>query len=216
MNIRSLPKNYGELVRLFAVLETRFDVIILTAIGTRIITTVQCTMGDYQFYHTIPASNMYSGAAIYIRKDISYVCIMDELKIEKTGHCPWCEMEIRYLKFTYDEKKLIVGGIYHHPSGNIKHVLSDLETALDKIPQGIPVILVGDINIDIVKYDHAEYLQYMTISLSNQFLPYITLPSRIAEYPTTCIDHIFIILQQICFKILKLPLIICGNMLVLS
>ena len=55
MNIRSLPKHYGELFCLLSVLETRFDVIILTEIGARNKTTVQCIMDNYQFYFTIPA-----------------------------------------------------------------------------------------------------------------------------------------------------------------
>ena len=97
MNIGSPPKYYGELFRLFAVLETRFDISILTTIGAHIIITVQCTMGDYQFYYRIPANYMYSGVVIYFRKDISYACIMDELKIEKTSHCPKVEMESLYL-----------------------------------------------------------------------------------------------------------------------
>ena len=150
-------------------------------------------MDNYQFYFTIPVNNMYGGVGIYIRKDLTDVCMMDELKIEKTCHCPSCEMESLYLKFTYHKKKFIVGGIYRHPNVNVKHhFISDLETALDKIPEEITVILAGDINIDIIKYDNAETLQYLTTLLSNRFLPYITLPPRITEYSATCIDHMFI------------------------
>ena len=192
MNIRTLPKHYGELLCLLSALETRFDVIILTEIGARNITTVRCIMDNYQFYFTIPANNMYGGVGINIRKDLADACMMDELKIEKTCHCPKCEMESLYLKFTYHKKKFIVGGIYRHPNGNVKHFMSDLETALDKIPEEITVILAGDINIDIIKYDNAETLQYLTTLLSNRFLPRITLPTRITEYSATCIDHMFI------------------------
>ena len=109
MNIRRLPKHYGDLFCLLSVLETRFDVIILTEIGARNITTVQCIMDNYQFYFTIPANNMYRGVGIYIRKDLADICMMDDLKIEKTCHCPRCEMESLYLKFTYHKKKFIVG-----------------------------------------------------------------------------------------------------------
>ena len=89
--------------------------------------------------------------------------------------CPRCEMKSLYIKFTYHKKKFIIGGIYRHPNGNVKHFISDLETALDKIPEEITVILAGDINIDIIKYDNAETLQYLTTLLSNRFLPYITI-----------------------------------------
>ena len=54
------------------------------------------------------------------------------------------------------------------------------------------MIWAGDISIDIIKYDNAETLEYLTTLLSNRFLPYITLPTRITEYPATCINHMFI------------------------
>ena len=44
MNIRSLPKHYGELLCILSELETRFDVIISTESGARNITTVQNIM----------------------------------------------------------------------------------------------------------------------------------------------------------------------------
>ena len=46
MNIRSLPKHYGELLCMLHVLETRFDVHILKKIVARNITTVQNIMNE--------------------------------------------------------------------------------------------------------------------------------------------------------------------------
>ena len=51
------------------------------------------------------------------------------------------------------------------------------------VMEEIKVILAADININIIKYDNAETLQYLTTLLSNGFLPYITLPTRIANIP---------------------------------
>ena len=55
-------------------------------------------------------------------------------------------------KIHASQVEFIVGGIYRHPNGNVKHFVNDLETALDKIPEEITVILAADINIDIIKY----------------------------------------------------------------
>ena len=101
MNIRSLPKHYGELSCMLSVLETRFDVIVSTEIGTRYITTVQIIMNEYTFYHVIPENNFYGGVGIYAHNSIVDVCAMDELKIGKSCHCPRCENESIFLTFTY-------------------------------------------------------------------------------------------------------------------
>ena len=147
---------------MLSVLETRFDVIILTEIGARNTTTVQNIMKEYNFYYVIPENNFYGGVGIYVHNSIVDVCVMDELKIEKSCHCPRCENESIFLKFTYCKKDFIVGGIYRHPNGNVKHFVSDLEVSLDKIPDWISEILAGDINIDIIKYNNEETVHYFT------------------------------------------------------
>ena len=122
---------------MLSVLETRFDVIILTEIGAHNITTVQNIMNEYNFYYVIPENNFYGGVGIYVHNSIVDVCVMDELKIGKSCHCPRCENESILLKFTFCKKDFIVGGIYRHPNGNVKHFVSDLEVSLDKILDGI-------------------------------------------------------------------------------
>ena len=148
------------------VLETRFDVIILTEIGARNITTVQNIMNEYNFYYVIPENNFYGGVGSYVHNSIVDACVMDELKIGKSCHCLRCGNESIFLKFNYCKKYFIVGGIYRHPNGNVKHFLSDLEVSLDKIPDAI---LAGDINIDIIKYNNEETVHYLTTLLSYRF-----------------------------------------------
>ena len=139
-------------------LETRFDVIILTEIGARNITTIQYIMNGYNFYYVIPENNFYGGVGIFVHNNIFDVCVMDERKIGKSCHCPRCENESIILKFTYC--KTIVGGIYRYPSGNVKHFVSDLEVCPNKIPDGISPILAGNINIDFIKYNNEETVQF--------------------------------------------------------
>ena len=64
------------------------------------------------------------------------------------------------------------------------------------------VILAGDINIDIIEYDNAETLQYLTTLLSTRFLPYKTLSIRITEYSATWSNRDRIVYENILAGIL--------------
>ena len=86
----------------------------------------------------------------------------------------------------------VVGGIYRHPNGNTAHFIDDLETAIGKLKDNVTVILAGDINIDIIKFEKEQTMAYLTTLLSNRFLPFITLPTRIQDLSATCNDHIFV------------------------
>ena len=69
------------------------------------------------------------------------------------------------------KKGFIVGGIYRHPNGNVKHFVSEFEFSLDKILDGISAMFVGDIDIDIIKYNNGESEQYMiTVSYCRFYL----------------------------------------------
>ena len=66
----------------------------------------------------------------------------------------------------------MVGGIYRHPNGNIKHFVSDLENALSSIVLNCTVIIAGDINIDLIKFNLDDNLLYVTTLMSHGYLPY--------------------------------------------
>ena len=46
-------------------------------------------------------------------------------------------------------------------------------------------------NIDLMKYTNESVTSYMSTMMSYRYLPYVTLPTRITQFSTTCIDHIF-------------------------
>ena len=85
-----------------------------------------------------------------------------------------------------------VGGIYPHPSGNVSHFVSPSETILTKLDDRKNVILAGDMNIDLIKYTNENVVSYMSTMIAYRYLPYVTLPTRITQFSTTYIDHIFV------------------------
>ena len=51
----------------------------------------------------------------------------------------------------YNNKDYVLGGIYRHPNGVVDHFVNDLETTLSNIDDKMTAIIVGDIDIDIIK-----------------------------------------------------------------
>lgn len=191
-NIRSLPKHSGELVNFLSLLNTEFQVIVLTEIGARNISVVEHLFHQYQFYHVIPKTNLYGGVGIYVSNTVQNVTVLDNFSLTKYCECCKCSFESLFINFTYKNKDYSLGGIYRHPGGSIGHFSHCLEEAVNKLDMGRTCILAGDINIDLINYDHNEVLSYTTMLLSHRFVPYITLPTRITSHSATCIDHIFV------------------------
>ena len=192
MNIRSLPRHAGELIVFLKLLQTDFDIIVLTEIGARNISTVEHLLDDYEFLYTLPKSNMYGGVGLYLSKDITNVNILNNVCMNKTCHCSKCDYESMFISFKFQKNEFIIGGIYRHPNGNMKHFVDDLERTLMTINGKTSCIPAGDINIDIIKFENEGTMNYLTTLFSYRFLPYITLPSRITNFSATCIDHIFV------------------------
>merc|ERR1712175_51052 len=51
---------------------------------------------------------------------------------------------------------------------------------------------MGDVNIDLIKEDDPKVSCYLNNYFENNFIPCITLPTRITYHSATLIDHIFI------------------------
>ena len=192
MNIRCLPKHSGELRCFINVLGNEFDIIVLTEIGSRNISTVEHLFAGYVFFYVTPDVNFYGGVGIYISEKMENVYIDEHLSITKSCHCVKCETGSLFVRFTHNNASFIVSGIYRHPNGNSSNFVKDLDRSLENIDNDVTTILTGDLNIDIIKIENEITLEYVSTLMSYGYLPYITLPSRITEYSATFIDHIFI------------------------
>jgi len=102
MNIRSLPKHGGELSNFLNILEATFQVIVLTEIGSRNLSTVEHLLIGYDFHYVKPNNNLYGGVGIYVSRDIGDLQIMNELGIKKTCRCPKCEIESLFIQFKFN------------------------------------------------------------------------------------------------------------------
>ena len=147
----SLPRHAGELVVFLKLLQTNFNVIVLTEIEARNISTVEHLLDDYQFMYTLPKTNMYGGVGLYLSNAITNVNILNNTCICKSCHCSKCDFESIFINYNFQRSEFILGGIYRHPNGNMKHFL---ERTLININGNASCILAGDINIDIIKFEN--------------------------------------------------------------
>ena len=89
---------------------------------------------------------------------------------------------------------MIVGCIYKHPALQINdcksHFISPLLLKLQK-ESSKRILLLGDFNIDLLKYELSDSINNFIDTLSSSFLlPHILLPTRISK-TSTLIDNIF-------------------------
>ena len=198
MNIRSLPKHGGELTVFLKLLEADFDIIVLTEIGSRNIDTVKYVLDSHEFHLVAPVNDMYGGVGIYVSNNITkkHVQTLDNIALTKTCRCSKCEMESLFLKVSYMNDEYVIAGIYRHPNGTVNHFVNDLDATLNKIDDKMTTVIVGDMSIDIIKFENDNSVNYLTTFLSHRYLPLITLPTRITDFSATCIDHIFIKIQS--------------------
>ena len=153
--MRSLPKHGGELLYLMSVLKTKFDIVVLTEIGTRNIELVKNLFENYEFHYVLAFNNLHGLVGIYFSKGIQNLEILD-ISVEKSCHCVKCEIESLFARFNYCGETYTLCEIHMHPNGNTMHFVEDLEGALDKLRLNTTSILTGDKNIDIIKIENDE------------------------------------------------------------
>ena len=99
-----------------------FDIIVLSEIGARNLSTVENLLPNYDFYYTIPTNNNYGGVGIYISNNMNSVSIREDLSILKSCDCCKCEFESLFVKFKYRGNKFFLRGLYRHPNGKVNHL----------------------------------------------------------------------------------------------
>ena len=77
---------------------------------------------------------------------------------------------------------------------NYKFNFNFMENLLNKIKQeSEKTILAGDFKLNLIKYAQKTGVnQFLEIVLSNNFMPQITLPTKVAQKSATLIDNILI------------------------
>ena len=91
-------------------------------------------------------------------------------------------------------RTLILGNIYRPPrdiNENYETFIEELTPTLDKLnKRKTEVVIAGDYNIDLLKINEKAILsEYFDMLTTNNFIPKITLPTRISSRSATLIDN---------------------------
>ena len=94
-----------------------------------------------------------------------------------------------------DDETFLISVIYRHPKGNVNHFSDSIGNSITKIIDDRKIkdcIIVGDMNIDLIKYDiRQSTAEFLSTMLIHCFMPTISLPTRVTNHSCTLIDHIF-------------------------
>ena len=98
----------------------------------------------------------------------------------------WIEVE------SYNNNKNI-GCIYRHPHADLDTFSSQIEEMIKTFNHNNQLVyILGDLNIDFLKYDnHLPTNNYINMLYSNNFYPINTKPTRLTDHSATFIGHVY-------------------------
>ena len=143
---------------------------------------------DYSYEHC-PTESSAGGTLLYIRNHLSYKT-RNDLNIYKSA-----ELESTFIEIINHKKlNILVGCIYRHPVMDLNEIndyyLNELLHKLSS--ENKSVILFGDFNVDLMKYNnHHSTNEFLDSLSSHLFLLHITQPFRVRDSSKTLIDTIF-------------------------
>lgn len=179
MNIRSVNKNFDNLLALIKLINIDFDVIVLTECWLSKVIKLPVLNG-FQSHSTRNNSNQNDGVVIYVKVGLNVK--VWEPKISNANSLV-CQID----------HKLAVVAIYRSPSKNsnehFNSFLISLSNIYDEISNLPNICTVGDLNIDIGLANRSDRaLEYLILNASHGLLPTHLLPTRMGN----CLDHILL------------------------
>lgn len=179
LNIRSINRNFNELLVLLSLIKINCDVIVLTECWLSKLTNVPILDG-YNSHYTLNTQNQNDGIVIFTKQYLS--CTVQEPDFTN-ANCLICKIN----------NKTAIVAIYRSPSFNRKEqfqcFLNSLDTVLTQLKTFKTVAIVGDVNVDIKPSNSDDRTtDYLTLSASHGLLPAHHVPTR----GTNCLDHIIL------------------------
>ena len=195
VNIESFSKKGVELSVYLKCLKFEFDIICLTEIRYTNIGIIDKEFPEFHIFIDNPTTAK-GGVAIILKKDkfsqITEIDSSNDFNLKNNCACTKCIIENKWLSCKINNQKIILGGIYRHPKGEIDHFNNALKKSLSNIKNDTLAIILGDFNIDLIKESDPKVNCYLSNYFENNFIPCITLPTRITYHSATLLDHIFI------------------------
>ena len=190
INCCSLNKNFEEREYLLKAANKTFDVIAVSESRIPKDTDLSKNINIYNYsVEFTPTESHAGGTLLYINNKLSYK-LRQDLCISKSS-----ELESTFIEIINSKKtNIIIGCIYRHPTVNLNEFSDNyLNILLQKISKEKKnIFLLGDFNVDLLKYDkHSRTNEFINSLSSYRYLPYILHSTRVTSHLQTIIDNIF-------------------------
>ena len=195
LNVESFNTNAGKVAAYLKCLNFEYDIIYLAEIRVKIQVYYILWLFLIIMY-ALTASPKKGGIAILFKKNkFKNMYVLDinaNFYIKNQCRCSNCKIKNKWLNFNINNLNVIIGVVYRHPKGNINHFNTALNNIISQINDNTLAIFLGDININLLSDANEKVNDYLINFLSNNFIPCITLFTRIRNHSVSLIDHIFI------------------------
>lgn len=182
INVRSINKNFDELLILLESLKDKFDIIILTETW-KIHCLDNYKIINYNMFYSEGNFNQNDGVLVFVRADI---------RVEMVSKSKLHENTFLILNLSVFDLTCQLIAVYRLPSTDVGIFLSDLRDILTQRSKESLCIFTGDINLDLLNKNDLLVNEYLNIMAENGFLSYINKTTRATNTSESCLDHIFI------------------------
>jgi len=190
LNIRSLKRNFDQFVVLLESLKIKFDCIVLSETWD-VDDINHFAIDGYNAFYNHSHYNQNDGVVVFVRSELCVDVTYDSVN----------NLTFTNARITFYDKIISILAIYRPPAYEVISFLGRLESYLDKNLNSQINVLIGDINIDLLKTDREAVDMYTSMLGYRGFVSLINSPTRVTQESETCIDHIFLKIQNsLCSK----------------
>lgn len=193
LNIRSLCKNFEELIELITQLHhasVEIDVILLCETWLHDDNSMLVKIPGYSLFNQ-NRTTRGGGLAIYVRDSLVTEEVLDLSTIIDGV------LEAKFVKISNFSKELFIGELYRVPNSKPTEFNTFVSNVLSKL-KGKRVIMGADQNLDLLKSsEHRHTDDFVSIVLENGLIPCISLPTRVTHQSGTLIDNIYVSIELV-------------------
>lgn len=182
MNIRSMRLNFSIFLATINKIINPIKIIVLVETN---ITDQENRFYNIEGFNSVflNRENRGGGVAVYIAENINF----NEISLHTNS------FEAIQIDMNVDNKITSLISLYRPPSANIPLFMKELEEIINNVKRKQNIILLGDINIDILR-ENTTTTTYLNMLMSQGLQCMINQSTRddIARKTNSCIDHIFL------------------------
>lgn len=199
-NIRSINKNFDELMIYLEEANKHMDIIILSETW-KVESVSDYSIPGYSTYYNNSTVNQNDGLLVYIKDHIS--ANVEIISITET--------KLMQISMTIDDIQFGITASYKLPSIDTQTYLIDIRNYISDLKKNNIDIFIGDININIMDEFSGSVNEYLNILAENGYLSYINKPTRVTSNAQSVIDHIFVRKNNVNQNIRLIPALFQTN-----